>query len=202
MKTKTQIIVFIKLLTISTLFFVVSCSAEVAGSFLLTSAFTSEKPLTLSKAKLIPEKYQYQYRKQKPDTALLVLIKYKTAQYYGHGRKFGCIYLFEDDSSFIKKIYVESKHNKYFVACVRPREKIKMYIPLNGQQERKIILGLGPNDLTPRSEDKVNNIGFFEDLFGQAFALTKKTITIKKDKTQYYRWDDRSHSSFHYTDNP
>ena len=59
MKNKTQIIVFIKLLTISTLFFVVSCSPEVAGSFLLTSAFTSEKLLTLSKAKLIPEKYQY-----------------------------------------------------------------------------------------------------------------------------------------------
>ena len=56
-----------------------------------------------------------------------------------------------------------------------------MFIPLNGQQERKIILGLGPNDLTPRSEDKVNNIGFFEDLFGE----------VKKKKNFSRLWTER-----------
>ena len=68
-----------------------------------------------------------------------------------------------------------------------------MFIPLNGQQERKIILGLGPNDLTPRSEDKVNNIGFFEDLFGEVKDLQvvkRKKISLgfgqKEEPTFWY----------------
>ncbi len=190
MKIKIHIVLFLKLLAISPLFFAIGCTG-----------FHYEKPQSVSEAKLIHRKHQYKYREQKPDTALLVLIKHKTFQYYGR-KKSGCIYLFEDDSSFIKKIYVEAKHNKYFVACAKPGEKIEMHIPLKGKEERELILGLGPNFIRINSEDERNDLSFFEDFFYLAFALTKKKITIKKDIPQYYRWNNIHHNSFHRIDYP
>ncbi len=127
MKTKIQTTIFLKVLVILFSFLIIGCDAPFA-LILEVSGHKPEQPTLLHKAKMIPQKKQYQYREKKPDTALLVLIKYRTSRYTSASIT-ECIYLFEDKSDFMEKIHRKFKYNKYFVACLRPKKKNRNLYP-------------------------------------------------------------------------
>ena len=164
--------------------------------FLLSCGVTDfEIPAKTSKTRLIPEKYQYKYRKEEPDTALLVFLRDRVIHFLKPHRNINCVYLFEEKDIISERIKIQrskykgqehlqtfplkNKYRKqYLVGCVKPNEKLEMYIPLNRQKEKKVILGFGYNVSPPKNKSWYN----------QEIFLIKEEIIIKKNKPQYYRW--------------
>ena len=120
------------------------------------------------------------FRENRPDTVLLVLIKDK---YLNLKRDSDiCVYFFEANNPELKKKinsftyypYRIKKNSDKLVGCVAWRQKILMYIPLNGKKEREIVLGLG---LGSPSESE---------------TIRKKKFILRKSEPQYYRWGEVS----------
>ena len=164
-------------------FLIVGCYYGVIGPI--------RRPVEISKTKPVPEEWQHKYRNQKPDTTLLVFLKDRSTQNFSRWQD--CVFLFEKSDILSEEIKIQKSRyryqehikeipfkarytQQYLVACTKRKERLEMYIPLNGKEEKEVILGFGQGGNKEPSRWQGN------------VRLIVKKITIKRNKPQYYRW--------------